>query len=639
MKKLFKWLFLVTISSLLSACQTQETRIKENGYSNNSYEYLQADFKSIVRKIEVKYEAENTDVKSVERQWIGLLFNEIDRNREIFLEEQINKVHIENRDLYKLSHYDQLKRLDKIFDIAAINIQKIYSHIIIWLEAEPELSSNGLYNKSEYWMKSENEQLSKWKKKIYLDVMTQLAAGKSWSDVKYYMLKKWEHLSETYVKASPRDRFQLMMNAYLKVYDANASYFLPHKPIDLRKRLALVGTGMMLQSDNGYTKVVRNIKNGPADKTGKIKPGDIIIGIAQGESRFKPVYGMLLDDVVELMRGPKLSVVRLKIKRGAIEFNVPVVRNTVKLQGQRVSYLINSRVINRELKNIAIITIPKFYIDFEAYNRGDKNPLSSSNDVKKILSDIEKKNIHGVIIDLRGNGGGSLYDVTQSTSLFLDKNPVVQTKNRSGIKVYRNNNGVALYKGPLIVLVDENSAAASEIMAAAIQDINRGLIVGKKTYGNGIVNSYEKLSLGGSILKDAEHYRISGYPIQGRAVIPDIEYRTYMDNKKIQVNNNKIKPVAFRPYNASLDEVSAMLKQYYLKRDKKNKGLEMFAALKESEAKWKNINKLNIKEARKLRKNYEIALDKFEKRVKLKDVELEEAKLLMIEWLGYMKRS
>jgi carboxyl-terminal processing protease len=295
-----------------------------------------------------------------------------------------------------------------------------------------------------------------------------------------------------------------------------------------------------LQSDNDQVKVVRLVPAGPADKTKQVAPADKIIGVAQGNKEMVDVVGWRLDEVVKLIRGPKGTVVRLEVIPASNAPNdqttkiVPITREAVKLEDQAVKKsVLNLKQDGKDYK-LGIIEIPAFYLDFKAFRAGDPDYKSTTRDVKKLLTELQKDKVDGVVIDLRNNGGGSLQEATELTSLFIDKGPTVLVRNADGrVDVLEDENPGAFYKGPMALLVNRLSASASEIFAGAMQDYHRALIIGGQTFGKGTVQTIQPLNHGELKLTLAKFYRVSGQSTQHQGVLPDIDYPSIIDTKEI----------------------------------------------------------------------------------------------------------
>ncbi|MCP4011398.1 MAG: tail-specific protease, partial [Proteobacteria bacterium] len=306
-------------------------------------------------------------------------------------------------------------------------------------------------------------------------------------------------------------------------------------------RLSLQGIGAVLRSEDDQTEIVSIVPGGPADQSGQIHAEDKILAVAQGvEGEFVDIFGWRLSDVVDLIRGPKGSNVRLSVLPGALGSNaspreVSMVRDKIKLDSQAAK----SRTLDVETdagnSTLGVIVLPSFYIDFEGRSNGDATYRSTTRDVTRLIEELKQQRVEGIIIDLRGNGGGSLEEVVTLTGLFIDEGPVVQVKNSDGrVRTHSDRRRGALYEGPLAVMVDRQSASASEIFAGAIQDYKRGLIIGEPTFGKGTVQNVLPLGayaknqfkddLGQIKITIAQFFRINGDSTQHRGVVPDIRW-------------------------------------------------------------------------------------------------------------------
>ena len=333
------------------------------------------------------------------------------------------------------------------------------------------------------------------------------------------------------------------MNAFTSIYGPHTTYFSPRSSenFNINMSLSLEGIGAVLQADNEFTKVVRLVPGGPAHKQGQLSTADRIVGVAQGESGdMIDVIGWRLDEVVDLIRGPKHSLVRLSVipSESKLDTNteeIKIIRDKVKLEEQAASSSTLNVERDGELHKIGVIDIPTFYADFKAMQEGDPNYKSTTRDVLNLLNELQKdQNIDGLVIDLRGNGGGSLDEANQLTGLFIEEGPTVQIRSANNrVEVMEDPDPKLAYNGPLIVLVDRLSASASEIFAGAIQDYGRGVIMGSSTFGKGTVQSVRPLNHGQLKITQAKFYRISGASTQHKGVIPDITLPDTIDRTKV----------------------------------------------------------------------------------------------------------
>ncbi len=307
---------------------------------------------------------------------------------------------------------------------------------------------------------------------------------------------------------------------------------------NINMSLSLQGIGAVLRSENENTIVERLVTGGPANKAGQLKPSDKIVGVAQGDKEMVDVIGWRLDEVVDLIRGPKDSTVRLDIVSGSGQTEkqklISIVRDEVKLEDRAAQSDVIEIKRNDKAYKVGVIDIPAFYADFEAKNANDPNYRSTTRDVSNLIKDLQKDGVDGLIIDLRNNGGGSLAEVNNLVGLFIPQGPTVQVHYSFGhTQVLADQDPEQLYDGPLVVLTNRLSASASEIFAGAIQDYGRGLVVGSQTFGKGTVQTLIPLFRGQMKVTNAKFYRVSGESTQHRGVIPDILYPEIYDVEKI----------------------------------------------------------------------------------------------------------
>lgn len=323
------------------------------------------------------------------------------------------------------------------------------------------------------------------------------------------------------------------MNAFARSIEAHTSYLSPRNAerFKMEMNLSFEGIGAVLQAVDDYTVIRSVVPGGPAELSKQIKPQDKIIGVAQDDEEFVDIVGWRLDEVVELIKGPKGTVVILQVLKGSEDGGEPkqvrLVRDKIRLEDRAAkSEVFTSDEQGFNNKKVGVITIPSFY-----------NNLHK--DVKKEIASLAEEGIDAMIVDLRGNGGGSLTEATLLSGLFFDKGPVVQIREGNGrVTVNKDTDGVVYYAGPLTVLVDRYSASASEIFAAAIQDYGRGIVVGEQTFGKGTVQQHRGLKkiydvydndLGSVQFTIAKFYRINGGSTQHKGVIPDILFPSAVD--------------------------------------------------------------------------------------------------------------
>ncbi|WXL27791.1 carboxy terminal-processing peptidase [Ectopseudomonas mendocina] len=392
------------------------------------------------------------------------------------------------------------------------------------------------------WAKDTAELDDLWRKRVKDEILRLKIAGKEPKAIQELLTKRYKNQLTRLSQTRSEDVFQAYINAFAMSYDPHTTYLSPDNAenFDINMSLSLEGIGAVLQSDNEHVKVVRLVPAGPAEKTKQISPADKIIGVAQGNKEMVDVIGWRLDEVVKLIRGPKGSQVRLEVIPASNAPNdqtskiVTITREAVKLEEQAAKKsILNLKHENRDYK-LGVVEIPAFYLDFKAYRSGDPDYKSTTRDVKRLITELEKEKVDGIVIDLRNNGGGSLQEATELTGLFIEQGPTVLVRNSDGrVDVLADEHKGAFYKGPMAVLVNRLSASASEIFAGAMQDYHRALILGGQTFGKGTVQTIQPLNHGELKLTLAKFYRVSGQSTQHQGVIPDITYPDIMDNKEI----------------------------------------------------------------------------------------------------------
>ncbi|AQZ34597.1 peptidase S41 [Pseudomonas sp. LPH1] len=392
------------------------------------------------------------------------------------------------------------------------------------------------------WAKDRAELDELWRKRVKDEVLRLKIAGKETKDIQELLTKRYKNQLARLKQTRGEDVFQAYINAFATTYDPHTTYLSPDNAenFDINMSLSLEGIGAVLQSDNEHVKVVRLVPAGPAEKSKQIAPADKIVGVAQGNDEMVDVIGWRLDEVVKLIRGPKGSTVRLEVIPASNPPSdqtskvVTITREAVKLEEQAAKKkVLDLKHDGRDYK-LGVIELPAFYLDFKAFRAGDPNYKSTTRDVKRLLDELQAEKVDGVVIDLRNNGGGSLQEATELTSLFIEQGPTVLVRNADGrVDVLADENKGVYYTGPLAVLVNRLSASASEIFAGAMQDYHRALILGGQTFGKGTVQTIQPLNHGELKLTLAKFYRVSGQSTQHQGVIPDITYPDVMDTKDI----------------------------------------------------------------------------------------------------------
>ena len=440
------------------------------------------------------------------------------------------------------------------------------------------------------WAKDQKELDELWRKRVKNDILSLQLAGKEPGEINDTLEKRYQGIIRRTGQLNSEDVFQMAINAYTTSIDPHTSYFSPRtsENFKIRMSLSLEGIGAVLQTENEYTLVREIVPGGPADKGGKLYADDRIVGIGQGQKgEIIDVVGWRLDDVVDLIRGKKGTLVKLEIlpKKSGPDGPGKVIsieRNTIRLEEQAAKMSTLEVGDDAAALRIGVIDLPTFYMDFEARTRGDEDYRSTTRDVRRLISELDQDSFDALIVDLRGNGGGSLSEATDLTGLFIDVGPVVQVRNSQGrVQLERDTDRGVAYSGPLAVLVDRNSASASEIFAGAIQDYGRGIVLGEPTFGKGTVQNLVDLNrfddtmdgkLGQLKATIAQFFRVAGGSTQHKGVIPDITFPTALsadDHGERALDNalpwDQIAAARFKPVANKTDNI-AMLRELHESR-------------------------------------------------------------------------
>jgi carboxyl-terminal processing protease len=401
------------------------------------------------------------------------------------------------------------------------------------------------------WPKDQAELDTLWRQRTKNDWLRLKLAGKNDDDIRKTLDKRYAGYIERVKQLDGEDAFQTFMTAYAETTDPHTDYLGPRaaENFDIAMKLSLEGIGAQLQARDDYTMIFTLVPGGPAIKSGKLKAGDRIVAVGQGDSGpLTDVIGWRLDDVVNRIRGKKDTTVRLEILPADAGLDgkheiVTLVRKKVSIEDSAAKKKVVDIKDGDVTRKIGVIELPSFYSDFGARSEGDKDFKSATRDVAKLLGELKAAGVQGIVVDLRNNGGGSLAEANSLTGLFIDKGPVVQVRDSKGqIEVQGDDDAGMAWSGPLAVLVNRGTASASEIFAAAIQDYHRGLIVGEPTFGKGTVQNLvdldrfsqsdsEKPQLGELKMTIQEFFRINGGSTQLKGVTPDIAFPKNGDDK------------------------------------------------------------------------------------------------------------
>lgn len=458
--------------------------------------------------------------------------------------------------IFNRYHAKLKARLERILDTLPATLEGFDYHVDEYLVIDHSTMP---------WAPDQAELDDRWRKRLKNQALSLILADKPEAEIPDTLTRRYQNQLSRLDQYNAQDVFQIYANSLAEQYDPHTNYFSPRRAenFDINMSLSFEGIGAMLQVEDEYAKVTRLIPAGPADKQGELKPSELIIGVGQGDSGpIEDVVGWRLDEVVDLIRGPRDTIVRLEVIPGKGKTDqrrvIPIRRNEVKLEEQAAQKeIIEFTDEADQTHRIGVIDIPAFYIDFEAYRNGDKNYRSTTRDVQKLVDELVAEGVEGLVIDLRDNGGGSLQEANQLTGLFIEYGPTVQIRSAES-RVWRDGKRrkSRYYEGPLAVMINRLSASASEIFAGAIQDYGRGIIVGEQSFGKGTVQSLVALQEGQLKITESKFYRISGESTQHRGVIPDIQYPSLFDPEQIgesALDNalawDQIAPARFSRYN------------------------------------------------------------------------------------------
>jgi len=496
------------------------------------------------------------------------------------------------------------------------------------------------YNrKNASWPKSQDEMNDLWRKRVKNDWLRLKLAGKDSKSIVETLGKRYDNSLSGLSKVKSDDVFQNFMNAYAMSIDPHTNYFgiRASEEFDISMKLSLVGIGAVLQGKDDYTTIRELVAGGPAALSGKLKVGDRIVGVGQGEdSPVVDVMGWRMDDTVALIRGAEDSVVRLDVLPAEVDPDgkhkfVSLVRKKISLDKQAAKKSVIDVKDGAVTHHIGVISLPGFYQDFAARQKGDKDYKSATRDVSRLLAELKHDKVESVLVDLRNNGGGSLNEAIELTGLFINKGPVVQQRDsRGNVSVENDNNAGLEWNGPMGVLINRASASASEIFAAAIQDYGRGVVIGEQSFGKGTVQSVvnldqiaknDKPKFGELKLTIAQFFRINGGTTQLRGVTPDIALPSMTDAEDFGESSfdnalpwTQIKPAEYTPTGNLTAVVPALIANH----DKRVSRDKDFLYLQEDIAEFnvqrkKNVISLNEADRRKEREAKELRQKQREK--------------------------
>jgi carboxyl-terminal processing protease len=441
-----------------------------------------------------------------------------------------------------------------MFSIYRLRVQQRLSYSINLVNSINSFDGEETYEfrtKKKTWSKTNKTLDNQWRKKTKNDLLSLVLAGQELESAKVTLKKRYQRFLERINDYEEEDVINIFLNSYMDNLDPHSNYLTPSQAeeYEIQTSLSYQGIGARLQNNDDFIEIVNLIPGGPAEKNGLLKPLDKIIGIYDKKNLLIDVIGWDVNEVVKLIRGPKGSTVKLKILPTSSDadsnpYDLSLIRDDVTLEEQAASSYIKTLDIDNKQFHIGVITVPSFYQDFAARRRGDKDYKSTASDVKKIVEELEEVGIDAIVMDLRGNSGGLLDEATALTGLFIDNGPIVQLKDMdNNIEILDDPYPGMVYNGPMVIMIDRYSASASEIFAGAIQDYQRGIVIGQKTFGKGTVqNLYpldrysryqSKKGFGQLTLTIAKYYRVTGSGTQNKGVIPDIELPSFINEEVI----------------------------------------------------------------------------------------------------------
>ncbi|MDP9064824.1 MAG: carboxy terminal-processing peptidase [Pseudomonadota bacterium] len=467
------------------------------------------------------------------------------------------------------------------------------AYAIELLSKKPDFEIDESFNfdrEKEPWPANAAEMNELWRMRVKNDALSLIAAGKQWPEAADVLRKRYEHVAKRMDQSKPDDVFEAFMNAFVLSLDPHSNYFSARnsEEYNIQMSLSYEGIGASLQLTDDYVTVIDVIAGGPAAISGKLSANDRITAVGEGKTgELVDVIGWRLDDVVEKIRGPGATLVRLQLlpagaAPGSVQKIVEFTRNRVSLEAQASHKAMRVVQRNGHDVKVGVIAVPSFYQDYDASRAGAKDYRSTTRDVQRLITELKKDGADVLIMDLRANGGGYLPEAESLTGLFIDRGPVVQLRDTTGrIEVDDDPGPSIFYGGPMIVLVDRFSASASEIFAAAIQDYGRALIVGQQTYGKGTVQNAHPLNstifgrkpeLGQLNVTIGKYYRITGESTQDRGVTPDIALPSLINANDVGESTrdralpwDHIAPAAFKS-EGDLKSLAATLEKQHTER-------------------------------------------------------------------------
>tara|TARA_B100000941_G_scaffold112234_1_gene78801 strand:+ start:129 stop:2171 length:2043 start_codon:yes stop_codon:yes gene_type:complete len=521
------YFFVVCLLAIgISAYEYESIKISENKKNLS---------KEIFKKLEKDHYLKKINKDDFNERYVRAIFEKLDKNKTYFTKEEVEFFLSKSRQ-NNSGHFD----IGLAYDLINLYYKKLidFSDYQIYLLDEFEFD----FSKEEYldifyednqWISSNKSLKELWRLETKNDLLVATMSDSASSNPQEDLKKRYTNRVRRINQQKEEDIFSLAINILTNQFDPHSSYLSPRsaEDFDMNMSLKLSGIGALLGVDEDYTKIISLVPGGPAQKSGKIKPEDRISKIRQkGSDDFTDVVGWRIDEVVDLIRGEAGTEVEIEFISFEADSDttklVTLKREEVKLEDRAAK----SKIIQIENNKIGIIDLPSFYIDFDEFQKGNKNYSSSSKDIRSILKTFNEDKVDAIVLDLRNNGGGALIEANKIIGLFVSSGPTVQVKQGRGfVQPYGDSRAVQVWEKPVLILVNRYSASASEIVAGAIQDYKRGIIVGQRTFGKGTVQSLENLSEGQIKITESKYYRVNGTSTQNKGVIPDIELPSTWD--------------------------------------------------------------------------------------------------------------
>ena len=526
----------------------------------------------IVRKISNEHFYQKKNLEELDKQFVSKLLERLDPNKIYFTKTEV-------------SNFEAQNSIDKRFDLS-IGYQIINNYFLklematkyqISLIENTDIDFSiddhiDVYPDDNEWAEDISQLHERWNAIAKNDLLS-LMLSKENVDHEENLVKRYKRRLRSISQRNEEDIYSIAINSITNLFDPHSSYLSPKsaEDFDMQMSLKLEGIGALLGTEDDYPQIVKLIKGGPAEKSGKIEQEDLIISVRQiDEEEPVDVIGWRIDEVVQLIRGPSGTKLELELAPkdllGGEHKFVILEREEVKLEEQAAqSKIINTPINDKEIK-LGIINLPAFYIDFNGWRNRDPDFRSSSKDIEKILAEFNEQNVDALLLDLRGNSGGSLYEANRLTGLFVAAGATVQVKESNGyVRPWGDGRAIQAWEKPLAVLVDRYSASASEILAGAIQDYERGIIIGDQTYGKGTVQKLDSLSAGQIKITESKFYRVSGESTQRKGIVPDILLPTYTNRDdfgeealETALPWDVIKPIRHKKYGIDNNAIEAI---------------------------------------------------------------------------------